>query len=262
MGLFHRLVTIALVGSALVAGSAANAQARIAVADLTCSETVRESFFDEAGDDRSSSNSSAPYGDSDFPASGQERIEYGELRKFTADIKGQLLATGFRVTQSRPYLDMRGDEKIFDIINRIKKGGFPGADYVLFGTVDSVEWRNDVAPLQGTDRAMLDYSLEVGVEFSLVNTRTYEVRAAFSAVGEGNDNKVWGTGARLTPNRARVLQEVSRSLADETTQQLARQFRRSPMPMGGGSRPRGLSDDDGTDGSAARAPAPVVKVYE
>jgi hypothetical protein len=233
--------TAAALGCLLATG--AQAQVKIAVADLTYKDTVRESFYYEAAYEKSAANGSASYRQSDYAASAHEhistshesayvkasgeyeRIEYGELRKFTGDIKGGLISTGsFRVTQAKPYNNPNGGEQIFDIIARIKKGYYPGADYVLFGIVDTVDWRNDVQPVQNTNTSMLLYNLSLGVEFSLINTRTYEVKAAFSAVGEGNDNKIWSQGAQLTPNKARVMQQVSRSLADEVVSQLTQQL--------------------------------------
>ncbi|TMS59201.1 penicillin-binding protein activator LpoB [Imbroritus primus] len=234
--------------AALLLSAGAVAQPRIAVADLTYKDTVREHFSYAAGYEKSSSRASMSTRDSDFSSSERAsashrreagfvqasgtvtRIEYGELRKFTADLKGELIRSqAFRIVQARPYTDAKPNEQIFDIINRIKRGAFPGADYVLFGTVSSVEWRNDQQPVQDTRNTMLLYSLELGVDFSLINTKTYQVHAAFSAVGEGSDSKIWSAGARLTPNRARVMQEVSRSLAEEALQQIDAQFK--PLGM-------------------------------
>lgn len=242
--------------AALLASGGAHAQAKVAVTDLSYKDTVQEYFSYEAGYAKSSERASGSYSDSDYGSRGRAsysgsaeaayvkaegtvtRIEIGELRKFTADIKGDLIKSGaFRVVQARPYT-AKPTEQLFDVIDRIRKGAFPGADYVLFGTVTSVEWRNDVQPLQGTRNSMLLYSLELGVDFSLINTRTHEVKAAFSVVGEGNDNKIWSGGARLTPNKARVMQAVSRSLAAEVSTQLSEQVRGFPAPREAGGDTR------------------------
>ncbi len=266
-----RALGAALGLAALAASGGAFAQAKVAVADLSYKDTVQEYFSYEAGYAKSSERTSASYSESDFSARGRAsrsssaeaayvkaegtitRIEIGELRKFTADIKGDLIKSGaFRVVQARPYT-AKPTEQLFDVIDRIKKGAFPGADYVLFGTVTSVEWRNDVQPLQGTHNSTLLYSLELGVDFSLINTRTHEVKAAFSVVGEGNDNKIWTGGARLTPNKARVMQAVSRSLATEVSTQLSEQVRGFPAPREAGS--------DDREPVAAAAPS-KVRVFE
>ncbi|GAB3625290.1 hypothetical protein PTE30175_01554 [Pandoraea terrae] len=269
----------ALVGAALATASVcAWAQAKIAVTDLTYKDQVSEYFSYEAGYAKSRESGSANYRDSDFSSSGNARrsassesayvkasgtltrIEYGELRKFTADLKGQLLQSGaFRVVQGKPVTDARPTEQIFDIVARIKKGYYPGADYVLFGTVDSVEFRNDVQPVEGTNKTSLLYSLEIAVEFSLINARTGEIKAAFTAVGEGNDTKLWSGGARLTPNRARVMQEVSRSLADEAMDQIAAQFQGAPVRRTERGEDRGSRSDRG---NAPPPPREAVTVYQ
>ncbi|MCY1207621.1 hypothetical protein D9M68_462430 [compost metagenome] len=263
---------------AALACSGAIAQVKVAVADLAYKDTIREAFSYESAYQKShnsgamnysggmgSSNGHANHSSSSesayVKASGElTRIEYGELRRFTADIKGQLVSSGaIRVVQARQYT---GDpsEALFNVRERIRKGDFAGADYVLFGVVNSLEWRNDVQPVQHTRNSMLLYSLEVGAEFSLINTRTMEVRAAFSAVGEGNDNKIWSSGAALTPNKARVMQAVSRSLAEDVVRQLGDQF-----SAGGGRVAMGGDSYDGSRGSrgpdAAESPR-KVKVFE
>ncbi|RKP44117.1 penicillin-binding protein activator LpoB [Trinickia fusca] len=260
-----------LAGCLLAAG--AHAQVKIAVADLTYKDTVRQSFYYEAGYAKSSERASSNERESGFSASASgrysndqeaayvkaagtyEMIEYGQLRKFTGDIKGALISTrAFRVTQARPYVNPEGGEQIFDVIAQIKKGYYPGADYVLFGVVDSVEWRNDTQPVDNTNTTTILYSLSLGAEFSLINTHTYEVKAAFSAVGDGNDNKIWSSGARLTPNKARVMQQVSQSLAQEVVSQLTQQF-------GGGVGGSGTEPLD-QPGGTAPAQSQGVKVYE
>ncbi|AOZ02340.1 hypothetical protein BKK81_24040 [Cupriavidus sp. USMAHM13] len=265
---------------AAVACSGAVAQVKIAVADLAYKDTVRESFYYEAGYQKSRDSGSASYQDSAWSGSGRAafassqesgyvkasgemtRIEYGELRRFTADIKGELIkGRAVRVVQGKPYSGPPS-EALFNVRERIRKGDFAGADYVLFGVVNSVEWRNDVQPVQGTRNSMLLYSLELGTEFSLINTRTMEVRAAFSAVGEGNDNKIWSAGAVLTPNKARVMQAVSRSLAEDAVRQLDEQFGAA------GGRATAGDGDPGVASAAARgadrrqAVAPAVKVFD
>lgn len=259
----------------LALSASAFAQPRVAVADLSYKDTVREHFSYSAGYEKSSVRASASSRDSNFSSSERAsmsgkhesgyvqasgtltRIEYGELRKFTSDLKGELIRSGaFRLVQARPYTDAKPSEQIFDVINRIKRGGFPGADYVLFGTVSSVEWRNDQQPVQDTRNTMLLYSLELGVDFSLINTKTYQVHAAFSAVGEGSDSKIWSAGARLTPNRARVMQDVSRTLAEEAVREIDAQFK----PMGGAGRRSG--EDNVSRRDADAPPARNVTVFQ
>ncbi|MBK6636666.1 MAG: hypothetical protein IPG34_02685 [Rhodocyclaceae bacterium] len=105
-------------------------------------------------------------------------------------------------------------EKLYDITGRIKQGYYPGADYVLWGNINNVEFRQDVNPIQGTNGTVSSTlaRFELVGEFSLINTRTYEVKAAFTAKGEGSDTKLLtGMGGRVTNNRSRVMMDVSRS---------------------------------------------------
>ncbi|MDR1661201.1 MAG: penicillin-binding protein activator LpoB [Azoarcus sp.] len=152
-------------------------------------------------------------------------IERGELRKFTADIKGEMLKSGyFRIVQSKPYT-AENTEKLYDIIARIKKGQFPGADYVLFGTVSNIEFRQEANPIDNTDTVSHTLSLELTGNFSLINTKTYEIKGAFSAVGEGQDTKlISSAGASVVLNRSRVVSEVSKSLGADVIRQLEEQL--------------------------------------
>jgi len=65
----------------------------------------------------------------------------------------------------------------------------------------------------------------VVAEFSLVNTRTYQVKAGFSAMGEGQDVKLLGSrAAKVVLNRGRVMSEASKSLGADVARQLEEQF--------------------------------------
>jgi len=152
-------------------------------------------------------------------------IDRGELRKFSADIKGEMLKSGFfRVTEAKPYT-AKDTEKLYDIIDRIKKGMYPNAKYVLFGTVSSIQFRQEANPLQHTDTVSHTLSLELVADFSLINTKTYEVMAAFSAMGEGQDTKLLTSrGGTVVLNRGKVVSEVSKSLGVDVIRQLEEQL--------------------------------------
>jgi len=247
----------------------------IAVTDLTYTDSVKEYFqytelsktantrssnqHQAAGPSASGNSSSESNSTLDYVSSAgtYTHIDHGELRKMTADIKGEIIKTGaFRVVQQRPYLRPEKDkeekavdlerakillnpgatavntqksasEKIYDIIDRIKQGYFPGADYVLFGTVSSLEFRNELEQIQGTGgTASRVLNLDLVAEFSLIDTRTYEVRAAFSAAGEGQDMRLVKASAPavLHMNRGKVIRETSQSLAQDVITQLTEQF--------------------------------------
>ena len=175
-------------------------------------------------------------------------IEQRELGGFTNDIKGALLrGTAFRLVQGKGFdagapqpskaeqvlNQVQGGKmakpvrqpEVNDIIARIKKGEFNGADYVLFGVVSSVEFSDALSPLQGTSSATRQYGLDLLADFSLIHTKTYEIKAAFSAQGAGNDTKILShRGDIAPPNRAKVMRETSQSLAQSVFQQLSDQL--------------------------------------
>lgn len=201
-------------------------------------------------------------------------IEQRELGAYTNDIKGALLrGTVFRLVQGKGFdagapqaskaeqvlNQVKGGKmatptrqpQVGDIITRIKKGEFKGADYVLFGVVSSIDFSDALSPLQGTSSATLQYGLNLLADFSLINTRTYEIKAAFSAQGAGNDTKILSNrGDIAPPNRAKVMRETSQSLAQSVYEQLTDQLgytdqnlsrgvrqQQMPMPMQGGGQP-------------------------
>jgi len=236
-----------LLATGLLFATAAHAdRPRIAVTDLTYEEMVvqpylkidaheksavraasRERSSDSDVASRSSSHDSvnAKHESSFSLEAGVDRqIERGEVRKLVADIKGEMIKAGYRVSQAMPYTQ-KENEKIYDVIDRIKKGYFPNADYVLFGTLTSAQFRDEVSPVGTGSASSAQLSLEVVAEFSLVNTKTYEVKAGFSAMGEGQDVKLLGSrAAKVVLNRGRVMSETSKSLGADVARQLEEQF--------------------------------------
>jgi len=145
-----------------------------------------------------------------------------------------------------------------DIIARIKKGDFKGADYVLFGSVSSIDFQRDISPLQGTTSVTALYDLNISADFNLINTRTYEIKAAFTSIGNGNDTKIVSNrGDVANPNKARVIRDASKSLADDAYAQLLEQFGISQPGVGRRLRSGSGAAGQGMGGAAAPAPAPV-----
>lgn len=231
-------------GLALVASSVfAAAEPKIAVTDLTYEEKVSEYFRVVAAHSKSSVNASSSEREGATTYSSRERvnarqessyyeaegtytyIDRGELRNYTADLKGAMLkGGGVRLVQARPYSGPP-TEKIYDIIDRIKKGFYPGADYVLFGTVSNIAFRQETMQLPGAHSYTGVLSLDLVADFSLINTKTYEVKAAFSASGAGQDTKIVSRpGDNVVFNRGKVISETSKSLADAAYAELMSQF--------------------------------------
>ncbi|RXZ43989.1 penicillin-binding protein activator LpoB [Crenobacter cavernae] len=226
--------TIGLLAGLILAGGVLADAPKVAVTDLAYEERVSEYFRVVVASKKSSlkATSSRSHGSLDadsessyFEAEGTySYIDRGELRKFTADIKGEMLKTGqYRLTQPHPYTS-KDNEKLYDVIDRIKQGMYPGADYVLFGSVSSLEWRDEVNPVQGTGKYTQTLALDLVADFSLIDTRSYEVKAAFSASGEGQDARFLTGGNRVVPNRGKVVREVSKSLGEDAARQLDAQF--------------------------------------
>ena len=188
-------------------------------------------------------------------------IEQRELHGYTNDIKGALLqGTYFKLVQGRGFdggapqpskaeqvlNQVQGGKMaqpvrqpdVKAIITRIQKGEFKGADYVLFGVVSSIDFTDALSPLQGTTSATRQYGLQLLADFSLINTKTYEIKAAFSAQGAGNDTKILSNrGDIAPPNRAKVMRETSLSLAQDVYQQLTMQLGYSDPNLARGVRP-------------------------
>ncbi len=248
-------IALCLVAVLLLAGTAMAAGQKIAVTDLTYEEKVSQYFrVVEASEktsvkarnrysERDSHYSSSARGSSSLDARSEKNfssvegtytyIDRGELRKFTGDIKGEMLKSGlYRLSQAKPY-PSKANEKIYDIIARIKRGMYPGADYVLFGTVSSIQWRDEANPVQGTDKFTQTLSLELVADFSLISTKTYEVKASFSAMGQGQDVKFLTGNNRVVMNRGKVIHEVSKTLGADVYRQLEEQF---VPPSRGGAR--------------------------
>lgn len=248
----------ALVVLGMLATTMAQAAPKVAVTDLTYEERVQEYFHVVSAHAKSSARGSYSDHERETPNtysnssrgsfSGKSESSYyeaegtysyidrGELRKFTADIKGSLLRSGqFSVIQGKPY-GTKDLEKIYDIIARIKRGDFKGADYVLFGSVSSIQFREETQPIPGANSLSQILALELVVDFSLIDTRTHEIKAAFSAMGEGQDTRLISSrGAIVTMNRGKVISEVSKSLAEDVLRQIEEQ-------TNGGYRPENNLD--------------------
>ncbi len=217
---------------------------RVAVTDFAVEDKVREYFLLEAASSSRTTRGSASEKETDNSYRARSRfsekeksdylhvegtytrIDRGELRKFSSDVRGEMLKSRqYRLVEAKPFLSSGKKEveteKIYDVIERIKKGYFPNATHVMFGTVSNVEWRQESQPVQGSDAVNNLLSLELVVDFSLINTKTYEITAAFSAIGEGSDARLTaGRGERVHLSSSRVMYDVSKSLGKNVAQEL------------------------------------------
>ncbi len=282
------LSALALSASLALSAHAQNAP-RIAVTDLAYTAAVSQYFeaatYQESGRMQANgySGSASYQGSGTYVAGRYSYLEQRELGSFTNDIKGALLTgSAFKLVQGKRFdagnpqptkaeqvLNQMKTGKmatpvrqpdVKDIIARIKKGEFSGADYVLFGTLSSIEFRDQFSPLQGTTSASLQYGLDLLADFSLINTRTYEIKAAFSAQGAGNDTKLLSNrGDIVPPNRAKVMRETSQSLAQNVYEQLMSQLGYSDPNMARG-HPRGQPMQPGQVMPAVQPMQPAEQV--
>ncbi|WP_347902652.1 penicillin-binding protein activator LpoB [Pseudomonas purpurea] len=216
---------------ALACAFGAQAAPKVAVADLAYQERVEQyihivSAQNNYREGYYSSSGSSSYNELEATSS---YIEQGELRKFTGDIKGEILRTGmFQLVQGSPHTaSSKGD--VYDVIKRIKAGSFKGADYVLFGTVSDIDFTRDITSLANTDSYSAILGLSLVADFSLINTKTFEITSAFTAMGDGQDTKLVNSeDVKVSLNRPRVVRDVSKSLGEDVARQLSEQ-------LGGGS---------------------------
>lgn len=154
----------------------------------------------------------------------QRKINYGEIRGLSGPIKGMLIKAGYRVAQGRPNVErIDQNDDYFDIIKRIKSGDFAGADYVLYGVLTGLSLSDNSASITGTNNSMAINSLDIAVDFSLIDTKTLQVVASFVASGSGSDTRIDGQSEGYKPNFSKMMKEVSGSLSESVAYQLGAQ---------------------------------------
>ncbi|KJK15194.1 penicillin-binding protein activator LpoB [Pseudomonas sp. NPDC087612] len=200
---------------------------KVAVTDLAYQERVEQYIHMVSAQNSSQASMYHASGSSSYSEfeSSESYIEQTELRKFSGDIKGEILKSGmFQLVQGTPYTaDAKAD--VYDVIRRIKNGNFKGADYVLFGTLSDIDFQRDITSLDNTNSYSAILGLSLVADFSLINTKTYEITSAFTAMGEGQDTKLVNSqDVRVTLNRPRVVREVSKELGMDVAKQLAEQL--------------------------------------
>lgn len=244
-----------LSGAVLAAAcGAAAAQPRIAVTDLAYTQDVAQYFEVATHQGSSTVNANAggvaatQQGSGTYVAGRYNYVEQRELGGFSADVRSALLkGTTFRLHQGKAFdagepqatkaeqvLEQVRTGKaakpvrqpqVQDIVARIRKGEFAGADYVLFGTLTNLSFRDSLSAIQGSTSASYQFGLDVVAEYTLINVRTQEIKASFSAQGAGTDVKLLASRADVQPpNRSKVIREASRSLAADVFTQFSEQL--------------------------------------
>ena len=171
------------------------------------------------------SNSSSSASTQSMKKSGyQSNNEYGELRYLANPIRGLLIKSGYKVVQAKPTpaVPNQGDE-YFDIVKRIKAGDFGDADYILYGVLAEISNTDNVSDIPGTKSTSQQMTLEVTVDFNIVDTKTTQIVASFVASGEGKDVQIDGRDTGYKPSTAKLMKLASLDLAEDVRKHLADQ---------------------------------------
>ena len=154
----------------------------------------------------------------------QSNNEYGELRYLANPIRGLLIKSGYKVVQAKSTVatSNQGDE-YFDIVKRIKAGDFGDADYVLYGVLAEISSTDNVAEIPGTKSTSQQVTLEVTVDFNIIDTKTSQIVASFVASGEGKEVQIDGRDTAYKPSNAKLMKLASLDLAEDVRKHLADQ---------------------------------------
>jgi len=202
------------------------------------------------------SNSSTTANTQSMKKSGyQSNNEYGELRYLANPIRGLLIKSGYKVVHAKSSVATpnQGDE-YFDIVKRIKAGDFGDADYVLYGVLTEISSIDNVDEIPGTKSTAQQVSLEVTVDFHIVDTKTTQIVASFIASGEGKEVRIDGKDNNFKPSTAKLMKLASLDLAEDVRKHLADQnfITNHPGSVGQARNLKRRLDDD----------AATLKVYK
>jgi hypothetical protein len=175
-------------------------------------------------DPQTSSNSSDSEMQSSKKSGYESKMEYGELRYLANPIRGLLIKSGYKVVQAKSTVAMpnQGDE-YFDIVKRIKAGDFADANYVLYGVLAEVSVTDNVDDIPGTKSSSQQVTLEVTVDFNVVDTQTNQIVASFIASGDGKEVRIDGKDNNFKASKAKLMKLASIDLAEDVRKNLAAQ---------------------------------------
>ena len=175
-------------------------------------------------DPQTSSNSSDSEMQSSKKSGYESKMEYGELRYLANPIRGLLIKSGYKVVQAKSTVAMpnQGDE-YFDIVQRIKAGDFSDANYVLYGVLTEVSVTDNVDDIPGTRSSSQQVTLEVTVDFNVVDTQNNQIVASFIASGDGKEVRIDGKDNNFKASKAKLMKLASLDLAEDVRKNLAAQ---------------------------------------
>ncbi|MBU3606416.1 hypothetical protein IEN92_06570 [Polynucleobacter sp. MWH-Creno-3A4] len=175
-------------------------------------------------DPQSSSNSSDSETQSSKKSGYESKMKYSEIRYLANPIRGLLIQSGYKVVQAKPSVATpnQGDE-YFDIVKRIKAGDFGDANYVLYGVLAELSVTDNVDDIPGTKSSAQQVTLEVTVDFHVVDTQSNQIVASFIASGEGKEVRIDGKDNNFKPSTAKLMKLASLDLAEDVRKNLAAQ---------------------------------------
>lgn len=199
-----------------------------------------------------SQNTSSNSNTQTMKRSGYEaKNEYGELRYLANPIRGLLIKSGYKVVQAKPsaITPNQGDE-YFDIVNRIKAGDFGEANFILYGVLSETSLTDNIYDIPGTTSSSQQVSLDVVVDFNVIDSKTSQIVASFIASGVGNEVRIDGKDNGFKHSMAKLMKLASVSLAEDVQKQLAGQnfitAHPGNGPIEGRNFKRRLEDDEST----------------
>lgn len=154
----------------------------------------------------------------------EAKAEYGQLRSFSAAIRGLLIKSGYKVVHANPAATnlSQGDE-FFHVIERIRAGEFNNADYVMFGVLGEMSFTDNSESIVGTKSTSQQFGLDLIVDFSLIDTKSYQVVSSFLAEGNGKEVRIDGRSNDFKPSMAKLMKQASTTLAEDVAKYLADQ---------------------------------------
>lgn len=152
------------------------------------------------------------------------RVQYSELRGMSGEVRSLLISSGYKLIQTKPAVSKPGQtDEFFDVISRIKRGEYGNSDFVLYGTVAAMEVRANREKIDATDNFMNQYELVMTIDYSLIDVKTLEAKAAFTVTATGNDNRIDSPQSIYQPSMAKIMSSASKSLAEEVLVKLVDQ---------------------------------------
>jgi len=152
-------------------------------------------------------------------------VSYEEFHGLNSDVRAALVRAGFVVVVARPASAKPSEnDEYFNVIERINRGDFNGAEFVLSGRVVDISVRDTKENIQGSSDVSYRLDMSMMAEFSLINTDTLIVLASFVGTGRGADMYLGKDGANFKPDRARIVKELFNSFSEDVKKKLFEQL--------------------------------------